>query len=109
MKAVAALLEVCPQLGKIVDLAVENHPDRPVLIENGLVPTRQVNDAEAAHPQADTVLDEDSLVIRTSVHDSLAHAVDCAGFNPVVGSRTDNACDSAHGLAFRQPSEPGAA
>src|SRR6266446_9935704 len=97
-KAVAAFFQFGAQLGEIVDLSVESHPDRPVLVEDGLVPSGQVDDAEAAHSKDAAILDKDS-VIRTSVHNSLAHAVDCAGFNLVADSRAHNTRDSTHTLS----------
>src|SRR5580692_9934042 len=98
IEAVSALFEIGTQLWKVVNLAVEDHPDGSILVEHWLVASRQVDDTEAAHSQPSAVFDEDSFVIRSAVHDGLAHAVDCAGLNPVVGRRAHDTSNSTHAL-----------
>ena len=39
------------QLPEVVDFTVENNGDIACFVEYGLVSTRKVNDAEAAHPE----------------------------------------------------------
>ena len=58
---VAARLELLPELGEIVDLAVVGRPDRQVLVGQRLVPAREVDDAQAPRPQAHPGLDVDAL------------------------------------------------
>ena len=50
----APLDQVALQLPVIVDLPVEDDGQRAILIEDGLSAALQVDDAQAAHPQADT-------------------------------------------------------
>ena len=52
MEPVSPGFEFAPQFLKIVDLAVEDHLDRPVLVTDGLVATSEVDDREPAVDQA---------------------------------------------------------
>jgi hypothetical protein len=96
----ASGLELRTKLRVVVNFSVENHPDRPVLVEHRLVASGKIDDAEAAHPESRSVLDEDSFVIRTAMHDRLAHAVNRGGFNALAGSRVYDACDPTHAYAL---------
>src|SRR5205085_1985905 len=88
------------QLGKIVNLAVENNPNAFVFVENGLMPAGKINDAETAHAQAHAVFDENAFVIRTAMHDRLAHAMDDIRVQGTVGAALHHAGYAAHGLSF---------
>jgi hypothetical protein len=63
---------------------------------DGLVAAGQVNNAEPSHPQAHGAFDIDSLIVRTTVNDGLAHAMDINGIRKLV-LPPDHACYSAHG------------
>src|SRR5579862_5108844 len=78
-ESVPALLQFGAQFRKVIDLAVINDPNRFIFVEDGLVPTREIDNAEAAHSQTHAVFHKDPLVVRTSMHDRLAHPVDDAG------------------------------
>src|ERR1017187_134669 len=99
VEVMAAFLEFAAQFWKVVDFAIENHPDTSVLVENWLVPSSQIDDAKAAHTEARAIFDENAFVIRTAVHNSLAHAVNRGCFNSLVGSRAYDSGDSAHALS----------
>ena len=45
------------QLAEVVDLAVEHDPDRAVLVVNRLMAGRQIDDAQAAHPERHALVD----------------------------------------------------
>src|SRR5262249_1140205 len=97
VEAVATGLEFAAQLGEIVDLAVENDPDRLVFVVDGLLATGEVDDAEAAHAEAYGATNVDALVSGVAVNDRLAHALDGLGRDDV--SRTfDHFCYLAHWL-----------
>src|ERR1035438_1727934 len=68
-----ASLQLGTQLGKIINLAVEDNPNRLVFIEDRLVPTLQVDDAEPTHAQTNASLYKDPLVVGPAVHDGLPH------------------------------------
>src|SRR5580658_394317 len=99
IKAVAAFLEFDTQLGKIVDFTIENNPNGFVFIENWLVPTRQINYAEAAHAKADASLHEDPLVVRPSMHNGLTHPVNGGVIHRALRMGFDHSCYSTHALS----------
>src|SRR6266566_4701276 len=69
----ATIFELRAQFREVVDFAVKNHPYATVLVVNGLLPAREVNDAEAAHAEADISCHVRALFIGTAVHDGLGH------------------------------------
>ena len=99
VKAMTAAFEFGPKLGKVIDFTVKHHPDRPVFIEDGLMAAGNVNNAEAAHTQSGTVLNEDSLIVRTTMNNGLTHPVDGFRLNPISGLGADDSRDSAHALS----------
>ena len=52
-EAVPARLELGADVGEVVDLAVEDDPDRAVLVGERLIAGREIDDAQAAMPEAD--------------------------------------------------------
>src|SRR5205085_2292355 len=54
-KLVAAFQQVFAQRREVVNLAVEDDPDRFVLVADRLLPARQINDRKAAHAERDIV------------------------------------------------------
>src|SRR5437667_1549420 len=103
VETMAAALQLRAQFREIVNLAVENNPDRPVLVENWLVPSGQIDDAETAHAEARPLVDEDSFIIRAAVDDGLAHVVNRGCFYAVIYVRANDAGNSAHALSLRMP------
>jgi hypothetical protein len=51
--AMTALFEYWSKFGMIVDFSVEDDPKSSVFIAHGLMPTRQINNAEATKPKCD--------------------------------------------------------
>ncbi len=66
-EAVAAGLQLGPQLGVVVDLAVEDDLDRTVLVGHRLVPPGEVDDAQPAHPDGQAAFHPVALVVRAPV------------------------------------------
>ena len=99
---VSAPLQALPEALEVVDLSVEDHPDRAVLVAQRLVPRAEVDDAQAAHSEARTAGQVYPLVVRAAVDQGLAHALDLL---PVDGAPfdTEDSCDPAHGAAPRSP------
>src|SRR6266496_3363926 len=65
--------EPAAKLAIVVDLAVEDDDLRAILVEDRLSPTRQIDDAEPSHPEANGALHVDALVVRPPMPDCLAH------------------------------------
>jgi len=97
-EAVAASFEFGAKFGKIVDLAIENNPRRSVFIEYGLMSAGKINNAEPTHPQANVPLRKKTFVIRSAVHNGVAHLADEGLLNSLRPVRANHACNPAHSV-----------
>src|ERR1039458_1906426 len=88
----------------VVDLTVENDPDRTVFIANGLMAGGEVDNAEAAHAEADPPLREEPVVVRTAVGNEVAHASQNARIDVRVSAELKYSHNSTH--AVFSPSPP---
>ena len=68
--------EPAAQFVEVIDLAVKDNADSLILVLNWLVPARKIDNAQAAHPQADWSARINAVVVRPAVNDALAHPVD---------------------------------
>ena len=98
-----APFERLAQLREIVDFAVENNRDIACFVEYGLVPTRQVNDAEAAHPERRRRSHQEPVFIRAAMPQRPHHpARNFFGqFGPLNSNDTTDSAHSA--LLYREP------
>src|SRR5712691_7689542 len=105
VEAVATSFQRRAQLWEVVDLPIEDDPNSSVLVVDGLMPRRQIDDTQPAHAQRGTPLSVDSFVVRSAVHDGLAHLMDVCTAGQIVMLGTDDACYSTHGfLCLSSPS-----
>ena len=95
-QAVALAHEVGADVLIVVDLAVEDDPDAPILVRNRLVPRRQIDDRQATHRQAYAGTGEIPLIVGTAVRQAPAHA---AQQRLIV--EPDESGDAAHRSAHR--------
>src|ERR1035438_4107403 len=61
------------KLREIIDFAVIDDPRAAVFVEHRLVAAGKVDDREAPHAQAGSILDEDAFIVRAAVDDPVAH------------------------------------
>jgi hypothetical protein len=94
---VTASFELRPQGSVVVDFAIENDPKRAVLVTDGLMASREVNDAEAAHAEANGAVGVDAVVIRSAMGHDIAHPPDCARFNSGSPRELHHPSNTAHG------------
>ncbi|SRR5260370_19767935 len=94
--AVATGLQVFAQFLVVVNLAVENDPERLIFIGDRLVTGLNVDNAEAAHGQSDVLLDKETVVIGPAVDDLLVHRRQGVAADLLSSIRLDNATDSTH-------------
>src|SRR5690348_7744911 len=99
-KVMSGPLQCWRQLAKVVDLAVEDKPERAVFVRHRLVARRaEVEDGEAREPKAHARLQVAAHVVRPTValcrhhapHHRLAHAV--------LAAQIERATDTTHRLA----------
>src|ERR1017187_3807541 len=102
VEAMAAAFELGAEFGEIVNLAVENDPCAAVFVEDGLMASGEIDDAEAAHAEASAVGDVKSLIVGAAVNDLVAHVVHESFRDVALASCAHHASDSTHGsLTFQ--------
>jgi hypothetical protein len=68
----------------IVDLPVENNGDRTIFIADRLMAGCKVDDAEAAHAEADPALGEEPIIVRAAMRHHVAHTTQYGGIDARV-------------------------
>src|SRR6185369_6305777 len=95
-EGVATPGELGRQLPIVVDFAVEDRPDAAVLAAHRLMARRQIDDLEPAHRERGRALEEESLVVRTSVREPIVHPLQDSRIRSTVAAGEDVADDAAH-------------
>ncbi len=85
-----------PQRGEVVDLAVEDRPDRAVLVGERLMAAGQVDDRQPAKPQRGVVVAVVARVVRTAVDDPVHHRLEGFRGQSTFEIGPDRAADAAH-------------
>src|SRR5437773_2802730 len=84
------------QLTMVIDLAIEDNPDRPVFVGHGLVSARQVDNAQAAKTKPHRTQNEFTPVIGAPMTDSVRHGPQLFGCKVTAASKIDNSANSTH-------------
>ncbi len=92
-----AVDQALAEIVMVVDLAVEHDRRRIVFVENRLVATRHVDDAQPAKREARNIVDQQAAVVRAAVDDRFAHSLE----DVRIGSDAGNPGYSAHGCIPR--------
>src|SRR5258708_3644270 len=98
-QSMAAAQKLGAKFWEIVNPASECHPARGLFVKYWLVATRQIDDAKTAHAEAGTVSDKNAFVVRTAMHNRLAHAVNRRRINSVIRRRAYDASNTTHALS----------
>src|SRR5579872_5593168 len=97
LELVARRLQAGAQFRKVVNLAVEDNPDRAVFIAHGIAPAgSQVNDGQSPVSQAHTVTGPHSIVIWPPVTNCVRHAADLPWVDGALRTEINLAYDAAH-------------
>ena len=99
VEGMAECLQFGNQLLVVIDLAVEYHNDRAVFVEQWLLTCRDVNDRQAAMPQADSRLDVQATLVRPAVPLRVVHALQNGTVDLAAAAGVKDSSDSAHGLS----------
>src|SRR5688572_32002859 len=105
MEAVTERLQLGYELLVVVDLAVVDDDDRAVLVVEGLLTGREIDDREPAVTERDTRLEMQAVAIGPAMGDRVVHLQRQAAVRLTLESGVDNACNSAHLFALRPPSD----
>ena len=71
---VTAALQIAADIGVVVDLAVEDDPDRPVFVRRRLLAGAQIDDAEAAVGKGGVCVEVQARLVGPAVDENVAHA-----------------------------------
>ena len=77
----AAASQIRAQLAIVVNLAIQNRPNRLIFVGDRLPPVLQIDNAEPPHADSARAFDVISLVIGTAVANLAAHSADVRGFH----------------------------
>src|SRR5262249_37826942 len=72
--SVAALLESLTQLRMVINFAIEDDPNGPIFVAEGLVSAGDVNNAEPAHPDGGWAVGIYAFIVWAAVRHGGAHA-----------------------------------
>src|SRR5262249_20575199 len=97
-EAVPGLLETSSELAEVVDLAVAHDPQPLVLVGDGLMTAREIDDGEAAHPEQDVTVDEVAVIIGTAMNRDAAHARVQGRIRRRPAGEAEQSVDAAHVL-----------
>src|SRR5258708_15142 len=89
-------LELLAECAVVIDLPVENDPQSSILVTDGLVAGREVDNAEAAHAQAYAAAGVDSLIVGPAMHHRGTHSPQDAGIHLFVLRELHDAGNSTH-------------
>ena len=79
----------------IEDFAVEDDPQGLVLVRDGLVATRHVDNRQAAHSEPDFAVDVDAVIVGAPPHERVVHRSKHVSINgPLL--QFENTDDSTH-------------
>ena len=90
-KAMSARFEIAAQFAMIVDFAVEDNPNRAVLVCHWLIAGREINDAEARVPQNHARILMDARTVGTAMRERVAHRFDDCAIRLLAYHSTDAA------------------
>src|SRR5262249_31583784 len=99
-------LQTLAKVLEVVDFAVECHPDRAVLVGEGLLAGCQVDDAEAGLSQTGRLVEVIALIVRPTVAQPGAETLQCVPGHPLA-AQIHNPRDAAHPLVLSLTAGPG--
>src|SRR5215216_369148 len=106
LECVTVFFEIGSQLLEVIDFAVEDDRDCAVFAGDRLSATREINDGEASHSERNAVFYEKTVIVRTAMPYTIAHALEQAstrgGVNWVSFPVIYKSGDSAHMLIKSQ-------
>src|SRR5262249_33281835 len=95
-EAMAPTLQLCPQLGEVVDLSIEDPPDGLLGIRHRLVATRQIDDREPAEAETERACIQIAFVVRAAMGNGARHRFHVARHDAAAVSEVELPADSAH-------------
>src|SRR6266849_3997530 len=75
LETMSLLLERGAQLAVVVDLAVEDYPDRRIFVVNRLTAATQIDDAQTPHRQSGPWFPKDAAIVGSTPRERAIHAL----------------------------------
>src|SRR5690606_32817563 len=99
-ETVAAGFEIGPQIAMVVDLTVEDDPDRPVFVGHRLPAAGQVDDGQTPMAERDPLVVVEAVAVGAPMGDGLVHAAYGVAHRGLQWRvETEGSGDSAHHAA----------
>ena len=89
-------LEFRAQFRIIVNLAVEDDPDRFLEIRHRLMSPGQVDDGKPAEPEPERAIEEKAVIVRPTMRDGRGHADDRVAIDRLVRAVIKLSCYATH-------------
>src|SRR6266566_7647654 len=105
MKAVAQGFEFAPQLGVVVDFAIEDQHGIAIVAGHGLIPMFEIDDFEPDSAERYVGRLPNVLTVRAAVNQRAGNPPNPLGLWRFIGMRESG--DAAHGIGVRLPTVPG--
>jgi hypothetical protein len=87
----------------VIDFSVEDNPERTVFVADGLMPGRQINDAQPAHAEPGAAFHVNALVVGPAMNHGGTHLPQDPGVDFRVFRELHYSSDSAHGTSLPEP------
>jgi hypothetical protein len=88
--------QIATELAVIVNLAIQQHPDRAIFVADRLPASGNVDNAEAAMTEANTGANIDAVVVRPAMPKRVRHAADRCLRNGGVAVSDEDTANSTH-------------
>jgi hypothetical protein len=89
-------LQILAKFLVVVEFAVVDDPEVLVFIADGLMAGLNVDDAQPPHGETDIPFNQETLIIRAAMDDSLIHFCQHVPLDPPSSILIKNSADSAH-------------
>ena len=93
--------ELLAELAEVVDLAVEDDPDRLLGVGHRLMAAGQIDNRQSAKAEAERTRDVHALIVRPTVGDGPTHRHDVLGKDGSAAAEIELSADPAHGAQLR--------
>ena len=97
-KTVSTSDQITTQFLKIINFSIKHRTDCLIFVEYRLGTRNQINNTQPSHPQTQRPFDKHPLIIRTSMDDLPAHAVNKILTDWLLRVKVISTTDTAHNL-----------
>src|SRR5439155_22131140 len=96
LEDVAVRLQFLPELGEVVDLAIEHDPHRFFAVGHRLMAASEIDDRESSKAKAQWSIEMVALIVGAAVHEAVGHVDDRPAQNLGAVAEVELAANAAH-------------